>query len=192
MLEEEQMPHRVSNLARRPFVARHPRCTRFSRRTLLTRDARGPSQTIFSRLASLSGGSRWTCSREPMGFEQLVLISSNNFGSLAWFAIDAVLPLAALVSLRTCPSRRTGVSRQSGRTFDAGLADLSRRPDAAGRTRLAGAASLAVLPGGPRRPLKSWLALFSGLTGQSSQSHLEMRRVFESMSEDHYRVTMVV
>ena len=105
-----------------------------------------------------------------MGFEQFVLISSDNFGSLAWFAIDAVLPLAALVSLRTCPSRRTGIPRQSGRTFDAGLADLSRRPDAAGRTRLAGAASLAVFSGGPRRPLKSWLALFSGLTGQSSQS----------------------
>ena len=174
MLEEEQMPHRVSNLARRPFVARHPRCTRFSRRTLLTRDARGPSQTIFSRLASLSGGSRWTCSRETMGFEQLVLISSNNFGSLAWFAIDTVLPLAALLSLWAGPSRRTGIPRQSGRTLDAGLADLARWPDSAGRPRLAGAASLAVLPGGSRRPLKSRLALFSGLTGQSAQSHLKI------------------
>ena len=88
--------------------------------------------------------------------------------TLARFAIYPVLPLPTNVSFRSGPARWTGISGQSGRTLDTGLADLPRGSDAAGGARLAGAASLAVLSGGAGRALQSRLALLSRLTRQST------------------------
>ena len=110
----------------------------------------------------------------------------NNFGSLlsslAGFAVHAVLSLAALVTFWSWPSRRTGISWQSGWPFHAGLTNLAWGSDAASRSRFTGTASFAVLSSGSGRALQSWLALFSRLTGQSSQSHLGKLNAVEEWS----------